>query len=96
MILKIRHKGSWWLYGELKKIRYSLVTTTRTKFKDTDYDVYLVSLFDSDESDTEYEVQYYEICARDSDDNELVVAVDEVAFILNEDGKTVEKIAIVG
>jgi len=91
MYLKIRHAGSWWIYGDLKKIKYRCNLYMRKELEEmVNWDAYLISLPVTMPEDKQYE--FYEFVIRDSDDQETLIIMDETAYICNEKGSTIEKI----
>lgn len=93
MILKIeRHdtKQHWWLWDNIKKISLSYLLT---KSKPTapkaisDNPGTDAILFDHED-----EGPYYRLICRLNNNSEYSIAFDTIAYILNNNGKTIEKI----
>lgn len=89
MILKIRFKEQWWLYDNIVKIRYNTNQVTEKFLRKADWNTCLVEQ-EINDSDTRIEV--WEVCYRDKQDNERVMVFDGNAYILNDEGKTIERL----
>jgi len=103
MILKIeRYKNNqdWWLLDNIAKIscskplRYSSTTTPSLLGEDNnivllDFDTKCNCRDNEGCSDC---VRYYRLICRTKDHNEFSVVFDTVAYICNDNGKTIEKV----
>ncbi len=103
MILKIeRHDGEqdWWLLDNIAKIscserRYYSQTHTPSILGRDDHLVILdheVICDCNENSRCKHCVLYYRLICRTKDCNEFSVAFDTIAYICNDDGKTIERI----
>jgi len=107
MILKIKYKDHWWIYGEIKKLRYTPQTIHIPEDKEFDtkswkekYDIVLLKNVCScgpndgcsDCPKPGTKIKYTEICFRDKNNDEYVLAFDTIAYLCNDEGKTIEKI----
>jgi len=83
MLLKIRgaDKNDWWVFGEVSNVRYQLITKS-SAVKPT------IIIGDGDDADTVVRIQFV-----DQHGEQNVVWMYHVAYLCNNDGKTVEKIA---
>jgi len=101
MILKIERYSDeqrWWIFDDIRKISISHwmshngIPEVR---KDTDVVIFDVKSSCSCASKSEGCsdcVTYYILICRLNDDTEFSIAFDTVAYILNDNGKTIEKI----
>lgn len=108
MILKVRGEGcSWWVYGELKKVRYTpkkIKVETKSKLVEEfdKYDLLLLNGFCSCAFQKDAGcnrcpqlgewIKYTEICFRDKENDEFTIAFNTIAYLCNDEGRTVEKI----
>ncbi len=102
MIIKVKdvRKKSWWVFGEIQKIRYETGIPLRDAPADPDISILI------DRPDADPEIHYtpeskpivgseYPVAIlifRDINDNEKCLMFDTVAYICNEQGQTIEKI----
>jgi len=96
MILKIKGYGfdgetqgkTWWIYGDLKRIRYEEVSYL--EHIDNDYD--LLNLSNKIEASPDRDRRVISIAMLHLNGQEYTILTDTIAYICNESGETVEKI----
>ncbi len=99
MILKIERYDSdqqWWMFDNIRKISISTPLLRRNRIG-INYDV---TIFDTPKSDCECEDEvqcnrcekYLVACCRLTDYSEILIAFDTLAYLCNDEGKTIEKI----
>ncbi|MCK4454643.1 hypothetical protein KAU51_04875 [Candidatus Parcubacteria bacterium] len=101
MILKIERYigdgGNWWMLDDIRKISKSLFKKIRFKEEKEGLfdaaDIFIVDFYDSldDKSDQQFRDIIKLIC-RLSNGDEFCVVFDTTAYLLNDNGKTIEKI----
>lgn len=99
MILKIEryigNSGDWWMLDDIRKV--SKVLVRLVPFKERKYeegaDIFIFDFYDSlpDKSDQQTRDVMRLIC-RLSNGDEFCVIFDTIAYLLNDNGKTIEKI----
>jgi len=96
MILKIHFEDDWWIYDNIDRVRFSYeeYEAVSEDFGDHYRDLTLVDSLRSNsrtpaDGDT---VKFVRISWRDRSDKEMVALFDEVAYLCNDEGKTIEKI----
>jgi len=103
MILKIERYGSnqqWWMFDNIRKVSMSTILFKKD-LKMERYGMYDVTLFDTpksacacegeNENCSQCEKYLVAIC-RLTDNSEIKIAFDTIAYLLNDNGKTIEKI----
>ena len=99
MILKIErynNQHQWWMYDNIRKISMSK-PFRKAGISDKDYDVVLFDVATNCTckgpgdgcSDC---VDYLVAICRLTDDSEISIAFDTIAYLLNDNGKTIEKV----
>jgi len=90
MILKIRHENDWWIYDNIEKVRFTKKAITFDDYQRMAYEdipgIMLVSI------ETGASAKIVEIYYRDVRDNEKHIIIDELAYLCNDSGQTIEKL----
>jgi hypothetical protein len=81
MIIKIKHKDSWIFYDELSKVRYE--TASITNFISIETDANWI---------TEGSTDAVLIHSRKKNGEEFVILANERTYLLNDEGKTIERL----
>ena len=103
MILKIKRERDaqdWWILDDIRKISISL---TKHKYRydpftNEEYDISILDNVANDENKTNESAplsekfQYKRLICRTTKGDEFSVIFDTVAYICNDEGKTIEKI----
>lgn len=102
MIVKIeRHNNEqkWWLIDNIKKISCSkkgFYSTTKTPSDLSNYNIVLLDHNPkcncSNNEKCKKCISYYILTYRDDEYNEFNIIFDTIAYLCNDDGKTIEKI----
>lgn len=99
MILKIEryvgNSGDWWLLDDIRKVSKTLIR--EVSFKEVklsvDADVSILDVCDSLKDNSEQQVcDVMKLICRLSNGDEFCVIFDTIAYLLNDTGKTIEKI----
>lgn len=106
MIIKVKDKNTWWMYDNVSKIRFGDGSTERVLFfpsnkeiqfvlrdgkaeKPFQPDIMIIDEFDENElADDRLPLGW--ISFRNKNDDEKFMVFNTVAFILNDNGKTIE------
>jgi len=93
MIIKVQHEGQWWVYDNLQRVRYNKVKIDYHEYQKLIYegtaDIILLQ-----PKDIGAPVEMYEVCYRNTRDEEKLMVFDEVAYLCNDNGQTIEKLVI--
>ncbi len=96
MIIKVKdvRKKSWWVFGEIQKIRYETGIPLRDAPADPDVSLLIdrPDTLSSGGTPVENEYPVAILIFRDINNNEKCLVFDTVAYICNEQGQTIEKI----
>jgi hypothetical protein len=91
MILKIRFEDQWWIYDNIEKARFNKKTYTFDEYQKLAYedipDIMLVS-----GNPTGNPVKVVEVYYRDIRDNEKYIVFNDLGFLCNDSGQTIEKL----
>jgi hypothetical protein len=102
MLLKIeRYRGrqEWWMFDNIRKISIS-TPISRIELEGNNYDVEIFDIRDDKKNCTCKEpgdgcnfcIKYLVAVCRMEDDSELTIAFDTIAYLMNDSGKTIERI----
>jgi hypothetical protein len=94
MILKLKdssERSKFWVFDNVKKISYSyLEASNKKEFSSAGQ---LLLLKSSEEDDSQKKIHYVQFIFRQKDsDEEYVVRTNNDAYLLNDNGQTIEKI----
>ena len=106
MILKIKREREyqdWWILDDIRKVSVSRqkFQYREANFSDVDYDIFLLDnmmtdgdkMTDSSASLPE-KFAYKELICRTTKGDEFSIAFDTLAYLCNDEGKTIEKIVV--
>jgi hypothetical protein len=106
MILKIKRERDyqdWWILDDIRKVSVSRQKFQYRKacFSDTDYDIFLLDNMTNDgdkmtDSSTPLSEKfaYKELICRTTKGDEFSIVFDTLAYLCNDEGKTIEKIVV--
>ena len=99
MILKIkRHSNdqAWWILDDIRKISISRqLEATRKEIESEHAEIILLDNLNSAcESTSDYLFPFMRLICRRTDYTEFAIVFDTVAYLCNDQGQTIEKIAV--
>ncbi len=98
MLLKIErysHGQDWWILDDIRKIsKAQFKQPTEQDFSDEEADIFILDYIDfmNPEGHGQSHRNVIKLVCRVSNGNEFTVLFDTIAYLLNDNGKTIEKL----